>query len=186
MSVVQDGKGRGNEAAVNVEQRLLIDGPLDSMAYHANQQYGEAYVSQFTVTPVGAGDLFLLVENLDDEDLVITDITLIRAAGAEDHTVTLGQVGTAAYTATAGGTIANKNAGSNKSPNAIFRDDTDITGLTGGRIVEVRSCGATPVLMSWVSGLILPKGGRLTLTAGAAGASPVQALINFYFGSAKV
>ena len=83
MSVVRDGKGRGHEVAVNVNNEALVSGPVDGAPFYINRTKQQAYAMQFSqaVDAVGPGTgEFLYIKNLDDERSAASSIRLPASA----------------------------------------------------------------------------------------------------------
>ena len=157
---LRDGKGRGYLAGVSSENRMMAEAITYSGEHHANHE-GNAYNMLFDVTPTGAGDCFLYIKNSNTVDLVIEGLWL-RTASAEQVNMKLGCTGTPS-----GGsdiTPANLNAGSNSAALGTFQAGNDITGLSGGTIINkgwVTNTATT--FFSFEQSVILPQNTNYSL-----------------------
>jgi len=149
-----------------------------SITEHSNQHEEESYSAVIDVTPTGAGDCFFYITNNSDIEAVVTSLKL-HAASAETIQVKIRDVGTV------GGTHAvltpvNRNAGSGKVADVTCESGVDITGLSGGDIVDVLIAGAPMWRWEWESGLIIPKNRTVSLYA-VTGAIAIQATLGFCY-----
>ena len=131
--MIRDGKGSGTLVEVNAENQLVTAAITASVEHHVNHAHGKAYNMVFDVTPTGAGDCFLYIKNTDSLDLIIEGIW-IRVASAEQITMYLAQTGTPSGGADT--PPSNLNAGSANLALGTYETGADITGLSGGRIVN--------------------------------------------------
>jgi hypothetical protein len=148
------------------------------LQHHANAVFLNAYSALISVTPTGAGDCFFYIKNDDVLNLVIRSITLYGAS-AESVQVKLGDTGTV------GGTHAalvpvSRNAGSGKVADATCESGVDITGLSGGSIVDLVQFTNSWMKVRWDSSLIVPKNTLLSLYA-VTGAVAINANLSFLF-----
>lgn len=168
MEVSSEGMGKVRAIAV-------------SPGHHFNHTHEESYSIIVSKTPTGAGDCFLYLKNTDDDDIIVNSITLY-AASDESVQIKLGDSGT-----TAGGsanTPVNRNTGTGNTAECDCEDGVDITGLSGGSVVEdIFIDGATSAKKyRWDSSLILKKNGVLTLYA-VTGAIAIKATLSISFHS---
>ena len=145
---------------------------------HSNQHEEESYSAVMSVTPTGAGDCFFYITNNNDIDAVVTSLKLY-AASAETIQVKIRDTGTVGGTHAAL-TPVNRNAGSGKIADVTCESGVDITGLSGGDIVDELMAGATMYRWQWQSGLIIPKNRTVSLYA-ATGAIAIKATLGFCF-----
>jgi hypothetical protein len=129
--ILEDGTGQGYQAQVDDENRLHALATTQSTAHDANHN-GKAYTLLVSVTPAAAGDCFCWLQNLDDEDLILSGFWLWLAA-SEYIYIDLATTGTPGGSPTAI-TPANLNVGSGNVADGTFYQDPDITGLTSGRV----------------------------------------------------
>ena len=146
------------------------------LQYYANTQEG-SYSTVVEVTPTGAGDCFLYLKNNNATDLVITSISFWSAA-AETIQMKLGDSGTI------GGTHADllpvsRNAGSGRTADVDCEVGVDITGLSGGSVVDSFYATAAYQKWAWDSRIILPKNSIMSLYA-VTGAIAVGGTIGFF------
>ena len=164
---------------VNKEGYALTDTLTREYRLHANRSHKNSYSAIIDLTPTGAGDCFFYIKNDDtDMDLIVTSLKLYSAS-AEKVQVKLGDSGTV------GGTHAvvtpvSRNAGSGKTAIVTCESGVDITGLSGGSVVDVLNGLNVPFTWEWKSGIILPKNSMLSLYA-VTGAVALNATLGFYF-----
>lgn len=145
---------------------------------HSNQHEEQSYSAIISVTPTGAGDCFFYITNDDDIEAVVTSLKL-HAGAAETIQIKIRDTGTI------GGTHAtltpvNRNAGSGKIADVTCESGVDITGLSGGDIVDELIAGTTMYKWEWQSGLIIPKNRTVSLYA-VTGAIAIKATLGFCF-----
>ena len=153
---------------MNDEGKLAVCAVTKTFHQHVNTDFGLVFSVLIDKTPTAAGDCFLYIKNNDDKDLLISPINLI-AATDEVIEVKIGDEGTPV-----GGTATsptNRHAGSGNAADGTFQTGVDITGLSGGDIVDYMGLdGATSSYkLIWKSLLIIPKGKVLSLYATTGG-----------------
>lgn len=168
--------GRG--AAVNDDNRLVTIGAIAEERLLVNLEKQEAYSAVISKTPTGAGDCFFYIINNSDDPLIIARISL-QVATAESVQVKLGDSGTV------GGTHAtltpvNRTARSSNAAQVTAESGVDITGLSGGLVVDEIYGSVTMRDRRWFSGLILPRGTMFSLYA-VTGAVALKSTVSFYF-----
>lgn len=172
----QTGRGMG----INLEGYGRVASVCRSDQAHANLVHETAYSAVVSVTPTGAGDCFFYILNNDAEELFIDSITF-RTASAESIQVKLGDSGTV------GGTHAalvpvNRNAGSGKTADVTCEVGVDITGLSGGSIVDTVYGDTSMLKHHWGSAIILPKNSLLSIYA-VTGAVALAGTLGFHFNA---
>jgi hypothetical protein len=145
---------------------------------HSNQHEEESYSAVMSVTPTGAGDCFFYIINDSDIEAVVTSLKLYAAA-AETIQVKIRDTGTVGGTHTAL-TPVNRHAGSGKIADVTCESGVDITGLSGGDIVDELVAGTVMYRWQWQSGLIIPKNRMVSLYA-ETGAIAIKATLGFCF-----
>ena len=177
--ILDDGQGGEGGSVGTKQNRLKTYGVMESEQLHVNEDYGEAYSVLTNVTPTAAGDCFLYIKNNSDNDLLITSFKL-QVATDETIQVKLGDSGTAV----GGGTITpvNRNAGSGKQANATVEGGVDITGLSGGSVVDQLNVdGASGTRKySWTSTLLVPKNSMISFYAVTGGIALVGTVSMYY------
>lgn len=158
--------------------RSCTEAIVKPIQYHANIVQLDSYSAVISKTPTGAGDCFFYIKNNDAKDLIVNSIKL-RSASAESIQIKLGDSGTVGGTHAALTTVS-RNAGSGKTADITCESGVDITGLSGGGIVDVLYSNTTMLRWYWESELILPKNSILSLYA-VTGAVALNATIGFFF-----
>jgi len=146
--------------------------------FRANWTKKTFYSAVIEKTPTGAGDCFFYIKNDDDRDLIVTSLKL-QSASAENVQVKLGDSGTV------GGTHAallpvSRHAGSGQAAEATCESGVDITGLSGGSVVDLLCSSTLMVRWFWESRLVVPKNRIFSLYA-VTGAVAIKASLSFYF-----
>jgi len=174
---LDDGGGSGTSAIVTSEGRLETYSVIEPESLHVNEEEGQTYSAVTSRTPSGAADCFLYIKNNSDEDLIICCMRLWTAS-AESVQVKLGDTGTA----TSGNTLTpvNRNGGSGNLASATVEDGVDITGLSGGSVVDEVFGSTTMNTYEWSSGLIVPKNRTASFYAVTGGVA-LKATVAFYF-----
>lgn len=181
MVIIEDGTGGGYAVKVCDENRFLVEAVVTTLEHHSNQDHKEAYHVLFEQTPTAVGDCFFYLKNLSDEDLIIEGLWL-RVASNEQIQVKLGDTGTPSGGTTA--TPVNNNAGSTNEADGTFQKGNDITGLSGGSVVEKYwlAAGNESKHFNFEQDIILAKNNVLTLWA-VAGAIEIDGTIVFHYHS---
>ena len=161
--MIEDGHGTGEKAKVE-------DGYLNtkSICKHFEQFVNESNQEVYSIiiekTPTGAGDCFLYIKNNSDEDMYISSLT---ASSATDETIRLYIKDTGTPAGTTANVPVNRNAGSAKVADVTCYDGVDITGLSGGLLVEqfIIDGNTGSHKYRYNSSLIIPKNQTFTLYA---------------------
>lgn len=165
---LQDGQGRGNEAAVDSEGRLTAFAVVEAEDKHINKHVGKVWSLPFTVTPAAAGDYFFYLKNTGIEDYLITDVR-IDAATAEVIGVHIVS-GTPVYVTGTDITSVNRNLSANIEPTATVKFDTDITGMTDEGELFFLTCEANSLAhLRSSSNIIVTPGSSIALLAAVGG-----------------
>jgi hypothetical protein len=175
--IIRDPK-TGSGQSVTVGGMAVTKAICQSLTEHSNHHEEESYSAVISATPTGAGDCFFYITNDDDKDMVVTSLKLYSGA-AETIQVKIRDTGTV------GGTHAalipvNRNAGSGKIADVTCESGVDITGLSGGDIVDELIAGTTMYRWEWQSGLIIPKNRMFSLYV-VTGAIAIKATLGFCF-----
>lgn len=175
---IEDGTGEGFAAKVNEENQLLTECVTVTAESHTNRHEAEAYHVLFDNTPDGAGDCFFYMKNLDDIDIIIEGVWF-RVASTEKVQIKLGDVGTLIGGTTI--TPVNCNAGSGNVADGTFCHSSDMTGLSGGNIVETYWLGSTESKhYNFEQDIVLPKNSVYTMYA-VTGDVPVSGTVVFNY-----
>lgn len=170
----------GNKLKITSEFMAKVIAVCTAIQFHVNCKTEEAYSIIISKTPTAAGDCFLYLKNLSDEDLLVYSICTY-AASDESVQIKLGDTGTSS--GGSANTPVNRNAGSGNAADCTCEDGVNITGLSGGSVVEdIFIDGVTSMKKyRWKTGLVLKKNDVLTLYAVTGGiALKVNLGIGFY------
>lgn len=169
----------GTPQRVNNENAAKVSAISINVCHHINQIHEESYSVIISKTPTAAGDCFFYLKNLSENVLLSTSIKLY-AASDEFVQVKIGDLGTPADGSA--NTPTNRNSGSGNTADCTCEDGVNITGLSGGSVIDdIFVDGATPQKKySWGSKIILPKNGILTLYA-VNGAILIKATLSICF-----
>lgn len=175
--ILRDPK-KGTGQSVTIGGMAINKAICQTITEHSNQHEEESYSAVISATPTGAGDCFFYITNDSDIEAVVTSLKL-WAAAAETIQVKIRDVGIV------GGTHAalipvNRHAGSGKVADVTCESGVDITGLSGGDIVDELVVGTTMWKWEWQSGLIIPKNRTVSLYA-ETGAIAIKATLGFCF-----
>ena len=170
----RSGIGQG----VSVSGMAMVKAASQEMVEYVNRKNEQSFSAVITATPTGAGDCFFYIKNNDNLMMEVTSLKL-HAPTAEMVEVKLGDTGTAGGTHAAL-TPVNRNAGSGKVADVTCESGVDITGLSGGSVVDALAARAGMYRWEWRSGLILPKNWILSLYA-VNGAIEIRATLGFCF-----
>lgn len=163
MSVrIIDGTGTRYAAGVNSEARLRVASVNKAYAENVNQQFQKAYTLMYSQTP-SAGKYFLYIKNLSDENVVLAGIA-ISCGTNERVEIVKDLVGTPV------GTVAvpvNRYVGSGNTAEGTFVVGNDITGISGGTVVQKfsKAGDSETKCFTMYSGLVIPKNKNIALRA---------------------
>ena len=167
--IIKDGTGKGYLAKVGSNNRLATDSITETIQEKAITE-GDGYnvaTSRITLTTTNESALFY-IENLEDQDLILTSVFLNTVNGA--GTLTGGQPVLKIYRNPSSGTIisnakpilteSNSNFGSNKSLDARLYEGVEGDNLTGqDAIIDVPlPSRAAVTFIEFQTRVILPKG----------------------------
>lgn len=178
---IDDGTGSGYKAAVNSSHFLQVLSQNFSFDHYVNHVLRKAYSCVIEQTPSGANKCFFYIKNTSDDDLIITSLTAYTPS-LESISVYLHQIGTAVGTTY---TPINRYSGSAATADSVCLVGNDITGLTGGSLVEkviVLGSSIGSKKFNWVSDFILPKNTSLSLCA-VTGSIKINATLAMYYHS---
>lgn len=161
---IEDGHGTGSKAQVNAEGCLCTNAVAIPFGQHVNDKHQEAYSIIVSKTPTAANDCFFYLKNNSDMDLYICSLTG-SATADETIQIKVKDIGTPV-----GGSIntpVNRNVGSGKLADITCLDGIDITGLSGGSVIEQFTYDGNTgsKKFRYSSCIIVPKNHVLTLYA---------------------
>jgi hypothetical protein len=176
--MIRDGTGQGYLAKVNQDNRLSTESISGTIEHHINHHAGQAYNLLFNVTPTGANDCFLYVKNTFDTDMVLEGIT-VRVGGAEQIEIKAGDAGTP--TGGSSATPANLNLGSANVASGDFETGNNITGLSGGSVIEkLWLSSTTSTHINFDQDIIVPENDVITIYAVTGGINIAGTLVFNY------
>ena len=180
--MIDDGTGSGRRAKVTTENLLAILGIILPIEHHVNHEERRAYNCVVEQTPGGAGYYFFYLKNTADDDLIVTSIQLYTPS-VETINFVLLPIGTAVGTAYV---PINKYCGSANTADADCVVGNNITGLTGGNIVDRLVINGSTIGMiniDWISNFIVPKNTAIAFSAVAGSIKINMTLSIFFHGS---
>ena len=162
--IIEDGHGTGNKVQVNNEGCMCAKCVTIPFGMHINNEKQEAYSVIIEKTPTAADDCFFYIINNSDLDMYVCTLT---ASAATDETIQINIKDTGTPAGTADNIPVNRNAGSGKLADVAAYDGVDITGLSGGSVIEQFDIdGATgSKTFRYESCIIIPKNQTFTLYA---------------------
>lgn len=160
--IIRDSSS-GRALDINPDGFGMVHAFTSPLAYYANCVRGDSYSAIISVTPTGAGDCFFYMINDGSYDLIITSLK-IYSASAETVQLKLGDSGTIGGTHAAL-VPASRKAGSGKTADVTCESGVDITGLSGGAVVDQLYATAVQQRHFWNSQLILPRNSMVSLYA---------------------
>ena len=178
---IEDGVGTGRSAAVDINNRVMVNSISSTIQHFVNHRLGKAFSVGFSVTPTGPLDCFGYITNLDEDDMVLGSI-MFRSASDETVIIKLGDTGTAVGGATV--TPVNRNAGSGNIADVTAEYGVNITGFAGGSNVAsvfVKG-GESSKQVEINSSLIIPKNKTISFYV-QTGTSAIVLGTSIYFRS---
>jgi hypothetical protein len=186
---IEDGKGRGNQAAVNNENRILASTVGVTAEHHANHEYGKAFNLVFSQSPTAADDCIAYILNSDDTDMVIEGVTIgVTNATADDSIYfKIGDSGT--RNSATDVTPVNMNGASANNAVGTFEKGADLDGgsatLAGGvefnRFVLAGVTDLTSKYFNFEQDLILPKNKAITIWVGGSATGTYYITLHFNY-----
>ena len=175
--IIEDPR-TGTSAQVTSDGKLKTYAVSEAPQMHINENSGESYHAIISKTPASGGNnCFFYLKNTSSDDIHVKKLR-IQTASAESIQVKLNDSGTPIGGTT--NTPVSQNAGSGRAASATCLDGTDITGLSGGSVVDEVFGTTTMALYEWSSSLIIPKNRTLTLYAVTTNVA-LKATLSFYF-----
>lgn len=156
MAVIKSGNS-GDVASVDSKKRLVVFATSQDLDKALNRE-GNIFSTYFVVTPVGANDYFVYIENTGAQDIVIIDIAISSSVITE---ITYDSVsGTPVFVSATDGTVINNNLGSSEELSVDIKIDTDITALAVAGVISFEECGTvnTRFRSELNAGIIVPQG----------------------------
>lgn len=162
--IIEDGSGLGYRAKVTPERAINAVATVFDFTHHSNHTHQESYSVVLDQTPSSASSVFYYLQNLSDTDLNVVSLTLYTTT-EEGVIVTLNKSGTPS--GGSGYQPANRYAGAPNVADCLSQIGNNITGLSGGDVVDVVFFNGTAPMLKhrWQSSLILKKNTTLTLSA---------------------
>lgn len=162
---INDGKGRGNVAGVDDENRVEVVATAERLNHHMALK-GDFYSLVIDQATGGTTRHNVYVKNASDSTMHITCVCAFATTTATELYVLLGVTGTATGPTT--GTPVNRNAGSGKTATGTFQYGANLQ-MTGGSEVDrwFVDNDAIAYRREWDSHLILPKNATFVLASSA-------------------
>lgn len=187
--LIEDGTGAGYKVKIDDENHMHVESIIASYQYHANHDHGKAYTMDIDSKSVAtAADWLLALKNTDDDDLIVTSITLWLPAFKDTAIIEAYLGGT--FTYASGGTAVvpcNLNAGSGNSASGSFYVNAgaaNIATITAGSICGRYIFTTTPLKWEKGSGWIVPKNQCFMLRSDKDGEA-FKGYLSFYYHNAQ-
>lgn len=166
MAIIQDA-ATGKTAEVDADNQLKTFS-VSQVQEHATNIRGFYYSIYFRVTPAAANSYFFYFQNTGIFDLNITNVRI--SSTVPTYIFVRRVTGTPTFTASNTSTVQNRNLGSNFTPSATIRDDTNITGLTAGNVIFATSIDTAnrEARLDTYSNIIVPQGQAIAFQREAA------------------
>ena len=162
--IIEDGHGTGNKVQVSKVGCMHTRSVNVHIERHINETEQEVYTAIIDKTPTAAGDCFFYIENNSDSNMYIGSMT---GSAATDETVRLFINDSGTPVGTTENVLVNRHAGSGKVADVTAYDGVDITGLSGGKMVEQFTIDGAIGSQKWRynSAIIIPKNHVFSLYA---------------------
>lgn len=160
--IIIDGTGTSQAAQVDSKSRIATRATTFPEDRFQNDE-GNVFSVEFSVTPTGANDYFFYLENTGEKTLALTDIRISStvATKVNYHKVS----GTPTYSGGSGtaATVVNRNLGSSKTLSATANYNVDITGLTDEGTFFFERCAVanTRYKLTTTSNILIPQGAKI-------------------------
>jgi len=150
--MIEDGKGTGTRAEVNIENQLVVSAITSTELEHESESNGQAYSWTTDSIDIDAGDTVLLIKNTSDTNLHIDTITM-SGKGVASWVVHL----PTSEVTLAGNTITGVNLNTSSSNVADAGARSDETNNVQGNILYSIHILSSDVVTVNLDGLILGK-----------------------------
>lgn len=179
MTIIKDGTGSGYLAKVTPGNKLTTEAITEYIVADINKTQEQVYSVVVSQTPTGAGDCFCYAKNNSSLDMILRSVTL-AVTSDETIQIKINDIGTPV-----GGTAyipINRNSGSANTASGIFQTGNDITGLSGGSIVDqfFLKTGDSSLKYYWQSNIIIRPNDTLTFYA-VTGAIAIKMSFAIYY-----
>jgi len=158
--MIQNDPLTGNAARINKEGHALTRAISVPSQQHTNHNERECYTMDLDNVVVDGDGYFLVsLQNTNDDDLIVTSITLWTATSKDDCNVEVTLNGTLASAGTTAVTPVNCSGKGNNATGTFYKNDGagNMTVTTTGDIVSRRKFSSTPYKWEKKSGWILTK-----------------------------
>lgn len=177
---IVDGTGKGYGLKIDSDNRARVRSTVVPIDQHVNMLDGQSYACVVSVTPAGAGNCFFYLKNLAEQECHVTNLRLRAVGAVEGIQLKLKDSGTAAGGSTV--TPINKNTAVSYSADCTCEYGTNITGLSGGSVVDILyvTADAETAKFDWVSDLLISRNSIISCYA-INGSVPLIMTMNIYF-----
>jgi len=187
--LIEDGKGSGFKAQIDDENCLCVNSVCNNAEHHANHIHGSAYTMDIDGVVVdGDGYYFLYIKNTDDEDLIVTSITLRTGQNKDDDDVEVHLGHTLSSVANHTAIVpANVNAGCGLLADGTFYVNDgagNLTTLAGGVVAGRYKFTTTQSKWSKSTDWIIPKNQTFSLLT--AKDNKFYGYVSFFFHNAQL
>lgn len=173
MSIIEDGRGKGNVAEVTVNRRLKTTG-VDLTLIEAATETGDTYnlhTDEITLTGTGESGLFY-IKNAEDTNIIINQVVI----NIKDYAGTDGQPEFVIYRDPTSGTLIantvaassqNRNFGSAKTLDALLYQGVDgdtIVSTATNKILVYLPTTAASTFAAFDTITVLPKGASFAIS----------------------
>jgi len=178
--IIRDGTGTGYLAKITPENRLSTFAVTETENRDINERTEESYLLYVDITPTGAADCFLYMKNTSADNMVINWYRIWSGTNADAIDIYRNRVGTPAGTTAV--VPANMNFGSPNTATADCYEGVDITGLSGGALLDrLRLSGdGKDVIDSYPGDILVPRDSNISFQA-VTGTFPLEVTISFYY-----
>ena len=165
---ILDGEGTGVKAGVDSQHRLKTFSVTEVEDKTVNRD-GRQWSLYYSVTPVGANDIFFYLKNTGSTPIAITDIRSI--CSAPETLIYEWVSGTPVYVGSTDVVPTPKNGGSSKEASITCKFDTNITSLTEEGVLYFDRLDTANKMykLSTSSNIIIPQGSAFALKATTGG-----------------
>lgn len=177
---IVDGTGKGYALKIDSDNRARVRSTVVPIDQHVNMLDGQSYACVVSVTPAGAGNCFFYLKNTSEQEMHVNNLRLHATGAAEGIQIKLKDSGTAAGGSTV--TPVNKNTAVNYTATCTCEYGTNITGLSGGSIVDILyvAADAETAKFDWMSDLLVARNDLISCYA-ITGSIPLVMTMNIYF-----
>jgi hypothetical protein len=183
--IIEDGTGKGYQAAINNDNKLLTASVSSTIEHYSNHAQGKAFNLVFSSVPVSGSDCFLYIKNGDKDNDIVMEGFWFKMEADDYIDFVMDITGTPSNGTSI--TPVNLNTNSGSSAIGTFENGNDITGLSGGNTVMriFHANSKESIYRNFDQDIVIGYNGTLALYIGS-GTVQVDGILSFNYHSSVI